>query len=583
MVKRDGKEMIFFLVIMLISMLQVQCAELALRVCDVHGHTVKQIPVGQPLTVSVMIKGTDGKDLQPIIRTKPSLTLSRAGQNMTLVGNNMVAIQYIYRSRIDVPGTYTIGPATIVYQGNTIASNAVSVEAVDQPISSIADGRNAPQEVFFELSTSTRTAVVGQKIPISLTFYYKDKSVRVMNVTQPSSDQFILKGDASGVFGTQELHGVLYNFIRWDWYIIAQQAGRIVIPAHCVDYEREKKSSGRFGGLSFFFDSGYESKRTYSNAVSVTVEALPPHQGNVLAIGTFESARLSIEPSVAQEGHAMVLNLDITGDTQWETIKSPELNGIPDGLRCYDSKQYMRKDRASTKRFEYVVQGLKPGKWRIPAQEFTVFDILARKYKMLRTESVVVTIQKDNNAPTALHTDHKSTHIPAVHDVPVVSDDLLPINERGPWSQIPGYPPLALWLFVVLALMCVLSFGLSGGYRLWFAYRTSRLARTRSVRAFSVARALLQQAQKINNVRALYYIFIQLFADYYKVDRGCVTQVFIEQKIRASAVSEQVLSQWQEFFVHLSSHVFSRHTNTAGNQHLFTSAATWVDLWEKLL
>jgi hypothetical protein len=226
---------------------------------------------------------------------------------------------------------------------------------------------------------------------------------------------------------------------------------------------------------------------------------------------------------------------------------------------------------------------LKPGKWRIPAQEFTVFDVSTRKYKTLRTESVSVTIQKGDNASTAAHTDHKSTQVKAVQEAPVVPDDLLPINERGPWSQVPGYSPLALWLFVVLSLISVLSFGVASGCRLWCAYRTSRLARTRSMRAFSVARGALQQAQKGNNVRALYYIFIQLFADYYKVDQGCVTQAFIEQKIRASAVSEQVLSQWQEFFVHLSSYVFSRQNNTAGNQQLFISAATWVELWEKLL
>jgi hypothetical protein len=587
MVRIDGKYKLVIWAAITVTMQQLYAASLELRVQDVHGHRVNQIAVGQPFGVSVMIQGTDGKDVQPVIRTRPTAALQRAGQNMTISGKDSIAIQNIYRGRIDVPGAYTIGPATIVYQGNTISSNVVTLEVTDQPLGSVRSGRDDKQDVFFELTTEARTAVVGQKIPIALTFYYRDKSVRAINVEQPASEQFTFKGNEHGVFSTQELQGVNYNVIRWDCYIIPQNSGRIVIPAHCIDYDVEKRSGGRYNPLSFFFDSGYERKRAYSNAVTVTVDPLPSHRGPVLAIGVFESAKLTLEPSVAQEGQALVLSLDITGDTEWDAVKSPELSGLPDGLRCYDSKQYMRQDHKATtlqaKRFEYVVQGVQPGKWHIPPQEFTVFDVSQRKYKTLRTEGVLVTIGKNSTVSAIRNIDKKDAVPAVVSDKPdLVQDDLLPINQQGPWSSIPGHAPIAMWLFIILALLPLVCIAVRRGYERWLVYRVSRIARYRSRRAFVIARHAIRQAQKSNDVCALYYIFIQLFADYYCVDRGQVSQLFMEHTLTACAVSDHLRAQWQEFFLKLSSYVFGTH-NKVTSQHLFTSAGAWVDLWEKVL
>jgi len=584
--KIDGNTMIIVWFFILLQSVSVCAASLELRVQDAYGHRVHEIGVGQPFTVLVSIKDTDGKDLQPIIRTKPTITLQRAGQNMTVSNRNAVAIQYIYRSRIDTPGTYTIGPATIVYQGNTVTSNTITLHVTDQP-SATNNTSDAKQDVFFELSTQVKTAVVGQKIPISLAFYYRDKSVRVINVLQPSSPQFTLKGDPAGIFGTQELRGVTYNVMRWNWYIVPQNTGRIVIPAHCVDYEVEKKSGGRLGALSFFFDSGYETKRAYSNAVTVNVEALPAHRGPILAVGTFESAKLAIEPSVAQEGHAMVLSLEMTGDTEWDIIKSPEIVGLPEGLRCYESKHYMRRESSALnpgiKCFEYVIQGLKPGKWRIPSQEFVVFDVESSKYKTLATGTVMVTITKNNAIPSGnnndLQKESNGNQTPERHILP---DTVLALNQEGPWSSVPAYPPLPTWLFILLMLLPVWCGVAWYGYGIWRSYNASRMTAYRSRRAFVTARLAIEQAQRNHDTRSLYYIFIQLFADYYAVDQGHISATFIDQKLSARGVSEHLRTQWREFFMHLASYVFSKQTHTASPQ-VFLSAITWVDLWEKLL
>ena len=42
--------------------------------------------------------------------------------------------------------------------------------------------------------------------------------------------------------------------------------------------------------------------------------------------------------------------------------------------------------------WEYVVQGLKPGTFTIPAQSIRFFDTNSRQYKTLKTEPLTITV-----------------------------------------------------------------------------------------------------------------------------------------------------------------------------------------------
>ena len=116
----------------------------------------------------------------------------------------------------------------------------------------------------------------------------------------------------------------------------------------------------------------------------LTIEELPAYKGHVDAVGTFKRFDAQINPSVAQEGEGMVLILEIEGDGDLANIPTLPLKNMPQSLKWYDSKQYIKDSHGvhglPVKCFEYIVQGRAEGSWEIPPQPFTYFDVGKRQY-----------------------------------------------------------------------------------------------------------------------------------------------------------------------------------------------------------
>ena len=70
----------------------------------------------------------------------------------------------------------------------------------------------------------------------------------------------------------------------------------------------------------------------------------------------------------------------------WSCLTSFVLTKVPDSFKWYDSKNYMTdatQSGFSAKVFEYILQGLKPGEYEIPPQEFAYFDVNSKTYKKI--------------------------------------------------------------------------------------------------------------------------------------------------------------------------------------------------------
>ncbi len=454
MVKIDGSQRIICALLVLYSVTAAASEQLRLQIKSMSGKVVDTVAVGEFFTVCVTILDSTIRDTPSHISTDPVIPLRWSGKVIERVDSTHMANQYQYRGYVDTPGDYLIGPATVKGQAGTVTSGTCILHVDEQ--GSKKTGQSVAPHPRLVLEIPESKIVVGQRIPVVLTFYYTDKSTRIVNTMQESLADITLRDQERTLTGTKELDGSTYYFVQFNLYLTAHKAGSFSIPAFCVDYQVEQREK-RTMGFGFFELTQYENKRVYSNMCKLQVEQLPPHQKTVFAVGTFDTLKLSAQPTTAQQGEAIALTLEVTGDTDWDLLHAPTLENIPHGLRCYDSQESLMPDRQNLgrmiKRFEYVVQGLQQGAWTIPAQKFTIFDTAEKKYKTVQSDQVTVVISKDDALVMVSSDDTHTQELSSQTHSDVQEGIDLPLHEQGPWSSHSAREPLSISFFILLLLI----------------------------------------------------------------------------------------------------------------------------------
>jgi len=560
-------------------------AGITLRMTDAQGHELEQVAAGQPFIVELAVSDMGSHGSAPSIKGDSRITLQNRGQHSSTY-NGKTTLKYLYQARIDEPGTYVLGPATVVQAGQPSNSNTMYIIVGTTQKTIGKQNKKESEDVLFELSVDKKRLFVGESTPVTLTFYYSDDTVVLKNIMPPALEGFSLRGVDVNHYtrGEEKIKGSLYNYIRWEWQLSATKSGTLIIPAYGAEYEKLASNNNRFGFELFFAGRTNERVRVYSNALSIYVDPLPPYNGPVTAIGSFKQVTATLEPSVAQEGEALVLAIEFEGDGDLDAIKTPELQAMPEALKYYDSKHYIvpseDKNQFPKKRFEYIVQGLRAGAWQIPTQEFVIFDVKKKVYKTFKTKPVTITItpnavlQKEGVSGT----ENSSVAKSAAQET---SDTLFPIDEIGLWYRVAERAPLPLWLFVLLSMLPGVYIVIDMAWRMIKKRASLHAPAMRAKKAFVNARDALEKAQNVDDVTRIYTILMQLIADRCMIDSKEVTQDFIEKKLQEVGLSNLDRTKWHDFFTQVTECAYGRKTTDGIG--LFTRAKTWIDTLEEVL
>lgn len=590
MQKIGGK--IFFIMAMLMSIAASSFAvePISIQVKDLEGTVIDSVPVGQLFEVTVTIVDTALRDTVPKITTTPHIDLRWAGKRIERINKNQMAIAYQFRGYAQKEGVYKIGPATVIHQTGTLSS-ATTILHVTEPESTNLQKKTAQTAAFVVVENGNKSPYVGQRVPISLTFYYTDSSMRIVNILHEGSDAMVLKDREREERGVQTVNGRSYNFIRWNFYLTPQKSGNTILAPFCVEYQVSEKSAGHIG-FGFFNMAQYVTRRAYTTALALDVQQLPPYQTSdpLLGIGSFSAVKITLDSPTVVQGRALLLSLDIVADADLDDLVAPVLTSLPEGLRSYDSKavtiENANSDKSETaKRFEYVLQGLKPGSWNIPRQQFTVFDVVERKYKKIYTNSLSITIvpsQAESVENSSVLLQSQGGQVPLENSTFENEDAQFELIEHGPWSKHAARSPIPIWLFLLLLIVPIMVLcGIRIGSRGIFFVMQYK-AHQRKYTVFARSLAAMRRAEKDGKKTELYYIFLQLFADKYHVNTSQIDPRFMHIKLQEAGCSEYMIAEWNKFFIEISSQVFSSmpvHTS----QNLFMQARNWIELLEKYL
>jgi hypothetical protein len=570
---------IFFLILLFSMTLN---AQLKIQAFDADGSPTQKVIVGEPFSLEVALQGSNNSNERPHIDGLEKMYVRSNGLMITTI-NGKTTTKYKYSVRIDIPGRHNIGPAHIMQNGSLLYSNTLSIKAVEQ-----ATGAKQKHEAstsggaFLRLTADKEKAVIGEPIKFFLRFYYGNEVVNLAPITQQPIPGFDVKDKTETSRGVQTINGKDYNFLEIQWVMHATESGKKLIPAYAADFTLRSNQQSFMGHLSMFLSQGGEQKKVYSNSLNIQIDPLPHTKETVHAIGVFSQFNARITPQVAKEGEGMVLTLELEGEGNLnQNLLSLEL---PEHFKFYDSKNYSENTSGASKHyFEFIVQGLQKGDWEIPAQHFCFFDIKSRSYKILKTLPITLTILPSQGL--ASKASHSNDPMPQVNNVPAssidVSDDIQPLNCEGAWQKVVEVQ-IPWWLYFLMLLIPPCLFFAAWlknteGYSSGDSHRKQKTM-------FKHARTQLEHAIKSHNIKAIYGIFIELFSTRYALDSSQTTQEFIVEKLSKSQLSNEELSQWQDFFNQMSEHVFFMRS-TKPNEHIIVGqyARRWIDRLEQVL
>lgn len=553
-------------------------AGMSLQVVDTQGVPLEQVATGQPFRLEVTVTDVSSFSQYPHVAGVEKFAVRNAGMRITTV-NGRTTAHYSYELRIDTPGAYILGPAEFTIRGNTFSSNKINIRVADETIAQTTTPEKSKRKhetAFIRLTTDKQQVVAGERIACQLRFYFTDPRLGLKQLIMQESKQITRKPMRGPFTGKETINGVVYNYAEWTWDSYIKNAGRHVIPAYGVDYEREvEEDRSYWGGFSRFFGKQVEQKRIYSNAVTLQVDSLPV-QDDIQGIGTFSYFEVSAHPSVAKQGEGIIIALELAGNGNIHEVAIPQLHGVPNELRYYESKQAVEepeeKDDLYKKRFEFVVQGLKTGSWQLPSQTFTYYDVENRKVRTIKTAPLTLTIMPGIAKAAA----------PLDDDLSAEKKAIAPLHEQGPWHAAPS-PWRFSWGMILLLMLLPIALLIGRGMMLHFRRRVKvPYEIIREKYAFSHARKQFNTLRRERNARKLYALFVELIANKCKVSLGSVTAPFIAIYLKNKKVPEDAIEQWNIFFKTITERAYgSSHAQI--DEELFKQAEQWLNDLQKTL
>lgn len=457
MVKKIGNILI---AIILSSFLSVAAdTSMRMQITDTNGKTASRLVQGVPFMVEVTITTEDKTVGEPAIDDFDQFQMDEpvSVRTVNTFFNGVASFKKVYRyvMRSDQQGTFKFGPARLKVGNKEITSNVCVIHVAKQQK---VNTTSVP--AFMQIAVDKERVVVGERVLFVMRFY-GEQAVQFAGISQPNFAGFSAQELPEPTSGAQTFNGKEFKYVEWRMHLFPEKAGQLTIPAVTGVYTITRQR--RHGNSDFFdrfFSGGLKQEKTYSNVLTVAVEELPAYQGAVNGVGSFTQFSAEVDHTTAQEGEGIVLRLTLKGSGNIAQVTPPALT-VPDSLKYYDSKNFIQDEKKRTvekiKHFEYIVQGLQPGTWEIPAQTFVYFDLTERQYKKLYTKPIHITI----NQSAVKKQEYIQQDLSEVLTEDTVDPalQLAPLWQESPWiTQNQWHLPWAAFIALFFLPLCAVGF-----------------------------------------------------------------------------------------------------------------------------
>lgn len=510
---------------------------------------------------------------------------------------------YTYTLMAQRAGTFTIGPATVRADGNTMQSNGVRITVLpeDEPQStqnnpntqsnqntqnsqrsqSSQSSGNVNADNLFVRTIVTKTRVHEQEallLTYKLYFANVDVAQLTNNTKLPEFTGFLKQELEMGEVQTELEHYNGRNYqtaVLYRTVLYPQHSGDIQIDPARFEVVIRVQTQQQVRSIFDNFFATYTNVTRMLNAPGVTIhaEALPKGKpaGFSGGVGKF-SLTPSISQTEVQTNDAVTIRLDITGAGNMKLLKTPAIDW-PEGFEPYDPKvtnnfSTSTAGMSGTKSIEYLAIPRSAGEYTIPPVTFSYFDIEDKQYRTLRTPEYTIRVKRgagESSASVGSSANSGAVYYAQKEDIKQLGTDIryidtkpLKTNHR---KQIANYSLIWLWYVVPLVLAMITLIVLRKQIK-----ENADAARVRYKRANKVAQKRLKAAATAlqANDKDRFYAEIERAAWTYLSDRLSIPTAELNKDniaalLAKKGVSEALISEVKNV---LSTAEFARYAPT---------------------
>ena len=484
---------------------------------------------------------------------------------------------YTYTLMAQKAGTFTIGPATIRVDGESVQSNGVRIQVLpedEQPAQSSQPSQmsqtsqssqssqssaNASSENIFVRTIASKTRVHEQEaLMITYKLYFANVDVAQLtnNTKLPEFTGFLKQDLEQGEIQTQLEHyngrnyqtAVLYRTILYP-----QHSGDISIDPAKFEAVLRVQTQQRVRSIFDDFFGSYTNvtKMLTAPGVTIHVAGLPSGKpaGFSGGVGKFTMTP-SISQTELQANDAVTIKIDISGAGNMKLIKTPAIDW-PEGFEPYDPKVTNNFNTTTagvsgTKSIEYLAIPRSAGDYTIPPVTFSYFDIEDKSYRTLSTPEYTIHVKRGGASEhsdlgaegTVVSYTHKEDIKQLGTDIRYI--DTKPLQIKNSQFTIHNYEWIWLWYVVPLIIAILLLIILRKQIK-----ENADITRVRYKRANKVAQKRLKAAAaalKANDKDA-FYAAIEQAAWTYLSDRLSIPTADLNKENIAALLSQKGVSE----------------------------------------
>ncbi len=567
-------------------------AEVELHLRCENGQAADSVVVGQPLLLEVSVSDNASIAPQVTVDGLDQATIRYTGFQVTTI-NNCSTYTYTYHIVYDQPGKYQLGPAFLAHASDKDKSESVIVHVAD----STGQVKSTPQTAYSKKSGVAKKAgkpkdsldgvellfnvdkthvMAGERICCEICLLYEHDDLTLRYFGQETAFPLTPTNKKGPIKTKKQLNGKEYKCIQWSFALYPDKPGEYVMPIFYADIVRPDTNNMKVAHFFFGFMSE-RKKRVYANAVKITVEKLPDSVPADTIVGTFESLKMTLACPHIDQGQATTAQLELVGDANFDAITVESLAGLSNGLRCYLSEQHVDESasgcKAAGKTFVFVIQGLEPGTWQIPAQELVYFDVASQVLKTIATEPCQLKVSPVTTLQSSSCQALKAPDVDCLAQseskgCPVELDELV---LDGPITGTVQGWYMAWWLFyllwtlpMVIPLCMIIGWALRRFEPTWRRYTALKRARKNL--------GLVDT----NDYFAVYRIVIDFISDRMRVPAASITVETVEAYLRHAHVDDQKIDEWRNFWTMLYQGAFGKDSDMLHEKTLFFKTDTWL-------
>ncbi len=444
-----------FLVVPLLGVVLAAGAAEPSEALDVRAWVDKtEATLEDQIFLTVSIYGARRLPGEPVLPALPEFSVTKGGtSSRTEIVNGTIrtSVEVTYLLAPRRVGTHTIGPVRIESKGRTFESQPLVVKILPPD----ASGENRPM-AFVTQQVDTDSPFVHQQIVYTFRFFRSVQSVEAQ--WEPPSFQGFWVEDLGKESQYEKIIGgqrYAVTELKKALYPLSEGSGKIeetrLVCKLVIDRKRSPLSGDSFldnsflGGSFFGRQTQTITKNLRADPILLDIRPLPETgkpEGFGGLVGSF-TVRAEVGQTELRAGDSTTLTVTVTGEGNLRDLVTLSPEEIP-GFKVYPDKPSFQLDRQGekllgTKVFKKALVPLEDGILEIPSQEVPYFDPGTGSYRIARTDSFTLKVEKNGEKEEPLHLVTAAPLPGSKSSIRILGHDILPIHTglAGAREQIP--------------------------------------------------------------------------------------------------------------------------------------------------